>query len=145
MIHSKTEYEDFVIKILNTIISGHIPSEKDFPEFSEKDFGEVLYQCVKDELIIGYSVTRTADGNPCGQRVGELYVTIKGLSYIDSVKQARAFEIAQKAEKNSIAAKIRANLAFVFSALSIAVPVLSNLDKIFLNLKRVISYLSSLG
>lgn len=137
MIHSKTEYEDFVIKILNTIISGHTPSEK--------DFGEVLYQCVKDGLIIGYSVTRTADGNPCGQRVGELYVTIKGLSYIDSVKQARAFEIAQKAEKNSIAAKIRANLAFVFSAMSIAVAVLSNLDKIFFNLKKVISYLSSLG
>ena len=145
MIKTKAEYEGFVIKLLNIIISGMYPSEKDFPEFTEKDFGEVLFQCIKDELILGYSISRTADGNPCGQRIGTPYVTIKGLSYIDSVKQARALEIAKNAERNSIAAKIRANLAFILSGISIGIALLTNLDKIGSNLQKVVSYLSRLG
>lgn len=44
MIQTKSEYEDLVIKLLNLIISGQIPSKELFPECTEKDFLEILYQ-----------------------------------------------------------------------------------------------------
>ena len=43
MIKTKAEYEDFVIKLLNIIISGMYPSEKDFPEFTEKDLARFFF------------------------------------------------------------------------------------------------------
>ncbi len=67
MIQTKSEYEDLVIKMLNLIISGQRLSKELFPECTEKDFSEILHQCVVDNLIIGYSVQRVADGNSIGQ------------------------------------------------------------------------------
>lgn len=144
MIRSKAEYEDIVVKLLNLIISGHIPCPEDFPDFSEKDFHEVIFQCVEDQLILGYHAHRTSDGNPYGQRVGDLFVTIKGLSYMDSIDQARALKIAQNAEQNSIIAKLNANKAFFLSVISILLTILINLDKIVSNLRKILSYLNSL-
>lgn len=144
MISSKNEYEDIVIKLLNLIISGKQPSSKDFPECSDKDFREILYQCVEDKLILGYSMCRTADGNPAGQSVGVPYVTIKGLSFIDSVSQARALDIAKAAEAQSISAVLKSNKSFILSGISIAIAVLTNLDKIVANIRKLLSYLSSL-
>ena len=144
MIRSKSEYEKFVIQLLNIIISGRVPLATDFPEYEKIDFQEVLFQCVKDGLIVGYSINRTANGRPVGQQIGTPYVTFKGLSYMDSVRQAQAVEIAAAAEDKSIRASLRANMSFILSGLSIAIAVLTNLDKIASNVQKLISYLSSL-
>lgn len=143
MISSKSEYEEFVVKLLNTIISGQKPMPSLFPEYSEKDFLEVLSQCVADGLIIGFSMSRVASGEAVGQRVGEPYVTIKGLSYIDSVSQAKALEIAKAAELKSVTAILRANMATLASFTAILVSILANLDKIVHNVQKVLSYLST--
>nr|DAU91185.1 MAG TPA: hypothetical protein [Caudoviricetes sp.] len=141
MIKTKGEYENFVVKLLELVISGHIPCSEDFPGFSEKDFYEVLSQCVEDQLLLGYNFVRNVNGDPCGQRVGDPFVTIKGLSYMDSVKQAQALQIAKEAEKNSIVAKLKANRAFILSLFSILLTIVINLDKIVTNLQKAISYL----
>jgi hypothetical protein len=143
MISSKSEYEDLVVKLLNTIISGQKPMPSLFPEYSEKDFLEVLSQCVADGLVIGYSMTRVASGDPVGQRTGEPYVTIKGLSYIDSISQAKALDIAKAAESKSIIAMLRANIATIASFTAILVSVLANLDRIVHNVQKALSYLNT--
>lgn len=144
MIQTKSEYEDIVIKMLNLIISGQALSKELFPECTEKDFSEIFYQCVTDELIIGYSVCRTADGNPAGQRTGTPYVTIKGLSFMDSVNQARALDIAKKAEQNSVSAKLKANKSFIVSVVAFIATLIINADKIVHNLRAILSYLNML-
>lgn len=144
MIQTKSEYEDLVIKLLNIIISGESPSKELFPECTEKDFSEILYQCVIDNLIIGYSVCRTADGNPASQCTGTPYVTIKGLNFMDSVNQARALDIAKKAEQNSITAKLKANKSFFISAAALIVSIIANADKMIHNLRAILFYLSTL-
>ncbi|RFZ77351.1 hypothetical protein DS742_19380 [Lacrimispora amygdalina] len=143
MISSKSEYEDFVVKLLNSIISGEKLTPDLFPKYSEKDFLEVLSQCVTDGLVIGYSMSRVASGDPVGQRTGEPYVTIKGLSYIDSISQAKALDIAKAAESQSIIATLRANIATIASFTAILVSVLANLDRIVHNVQRVLSYLNT--
>lgn len=144
MIQTKSEYEDIVIKLLETTISGKNPSVEHFPECTEKDFHEILYQCITDGFIIGFSVIRTADGNPAFQQVGTPYVTIKGLSFIDSVSQARALDIAQKAEKTSISAKLKANISFFVSVAAFITTLIINADKIVHNVRAILSYLSAL-
>ena len=144
MIKSKSEYEDIVVKLLNLIICGHNPVPVDFPECSTKDFQEILYQCVQDGLVLGYHMCRTADGNPAAQTVGIPYVTIKGLSYIDSVNQARALDIAKAAEAKSVSAMIKANKSFIVSVAALVAALIINLDKIVHNVKAILSYLSTL-
>lgn len=144
MVSSVSEYENIVMKLLNSIISGQQPESGDFPECSDKDFYEILYQCVEDKLVLGYSMCRTADGNPAGQCTGTPYVTIKGLSFIDTVNQARALDIARAAEAKSISAILRANKSFILSGVSIAIAILSNLDRIAANIQKLLSYLNSL-
>lgn len=144
MIQTKSEYEDIVIKLLNLIISGQYPSKELFPECTEKDFDEIFYQCITDNLIIGYAVCRTADGNSASQRVGTPYVTIKGLNFMDSVNQARALDVAKKAEQNSVSAKLKANKSFIVSIVALIATLIINADKIIHNLRAILSYLSTL-
>lgn len=144
MIQTKSEYENIVIKLLETAISGENLSVEHFPECTEKDFSEILYQCITDGFIIGFSVIRTADGNPSFQRVGTPYVTIKGLSFIDSVNQARALNIAQRAEKISISAKLKAKISFFISGATFVATLIINADKIVHNVRAILSYLSTL-
>lgn len=144
MIQTKSEYEDLVIKMLNLIISGQRLSKELFPECTEKDFSEILHQCVVDNLIIGYSVCRTADGNSIGQCTGTPYVTIKGLNFMDSVNQARAYDIAKKAELNSVSAKLKANKSFFVSIAALIATLIINADKIIHNLRAILSYLNTL-
>lgn len=141
MIKTKGEYENFVVKLFELVISGHIPQSEDFPEFSEKDFNEVLCQCIEDKLLLGYNFVRNINGDPYVQYVSDPFVTIKGLSYMDSVKQAQALQIAKEAAENSVVAKIKANNAFILSVVSIFLTILINLDKIVTNLQKAISYL----
>ena len=108
-------------------------------------YNEIFYQCVKDELIGGYSaVGRTADGIPHVQKTGTSFVTFKGFSLMDSIAQARALEIAKSAEKKSIAAKFRANISIIISISAFVATLLINVDKIVHNIRMIISYLSSL-
>lgn len=144
MIQTKSEYEDLVTKMLHLIISGQIPSKELFPECTEKDFSEILYQCVIDNLIIGYSVHRTESGNSIASCMDSPYVTLKGLSFMDSVNQARALDIAQKAEQNSISAKLKANKSFIVSIAALIATLIINADKIIHNLRAILSYLSTL-
>lgn len=144
MISSKADYEDFVVKLLNTIITGQSLTPDLFPGYSEKDYLEVLYQCVSDELVIGFSMGRSSDGNPYGQRVGNPYVTIKGLSYIDSVSQAKALEIAKNAESKSIKALLKANKSYLISVAAFIATLLINADRIVHNVRRILSYLAQL-
>ena len=144
MIQTKSEYEDLVIKLLNLIISGQYPSKELFPECTEKDFYEIFYQCITDNLVIGYAVCRTADGNPAGQRIGTPYVTLKGLNFMDSVNQSRALDVAKQAEQNSVSAKLKANKSFIVSIVALIATLIINADKIIHNLRAILSYLSTL-
>ena len=145
MIKSTTEYEDVVVKILNYVISEQNLSYSEFPECTPEEYNEIFYQCVKDELIGGYSaVGRTADGIPHVQKTGTSFVTFKGFSLMDSIAQARALEIAKSAEKKSIAAKFRANISIIISISAFVATLLINVDKIVHNIRMIISYLSSL-
>ena len=72
------------------------------------------------------------------------YVTIKGLSYIDSVNQARALDIAKAAEAKSVSAMIKANKSFIVSVAALVATLIINLDKIVHNVKAILSYLSTL-
>lgn len=144
MIQTKSEYEDLVIKLLNIIISGQHPSKELFPECTEKDFLELLYQCISDNLIIGYSVGRSASGDPIGQCTGTPYVTIKGLTFMDSVNQARALDIAKQAEQTSMSAKLKANKSFIVSIAALIATLIINADKIVHNLQTILLYLSRL-
>ena len=103
-----------------------------------------LYQCITDNLIIGYAVCRTADGNSASQRVGTPYVTLKGLNFMDSVNQARALDVAKKAEQNSVSAKLKANKSFIVSIVALIATLIINADKIIHNLRAILSYLSTL-
>lgn len=141
MISSKEQYENTVVEIFNLIISGQRPCPEDFPKCTEKDFNEILFQCVNDGLILGYSATRVASGDAVFSCVGEPYVTLKGLNYMDSIKQARALEVAENAQKNSVLASIKANISYILSMSSLVFSILINLDKIVANLLRVLSYL----
>ena len=144
MIQTKSEYEDLVIKMLNLIISGQRLSKELFPECTEKDFSEILHQCVVDNIIIGYSVQRVADGNSIGQCTGTPYVTIKGLNFMDSVNQARALDVARKAEQNSVSAILKANKSFIVSIAALIATLIINADKIIHNLRAILSYLGTL-
>ena len=141
MISSKEQYENTVVEIFSLIISGKKPRPEDFPKCTEKDFSEILFQCVNDGLILGYSTTRVASGDPVFDSVGDPYVTLKGLNYMDSIKQARALEVAENAEKNSVLASIKANKSYILSIISLALSILVSLDKIAANLLKVLSYL----
>ena len=70
-------------------------------------------------------------------------MTIKGLSYIDSVSQTKALDIAKVAESQSIIAMLRANIATIASFTAILVSVLANLDRIVHNVQKVLSYLNT--
>lgn len=144
MIKTKDEYDNLIIKILESVISGHVPSPANFPDFSEKEFNEALFQCVENQFIVGYHSYRMDDGSTYSKRIGEPSVTIDGFSYMDSVKQAQALKIAQAAEKNSIVAKLNANKAFILSVVSILLTVIINLDKLVTNLSKLLSYLNLL-
>ena len=70
--------------------------------------------------------------------------SIKGLSYIDSVNQARALDIAKAAEAKSVSAMIKANKSFIVSVAALVATLIINLDKIVHNVKAILSYLSTL-
>lgn len=98
MIATKSEYDEILIHLFNLIISNSPITAESIPNCTEEDLSEILYQCSQDGLILGFSVSRVASGDAVGQRVGKPYVTLKGLTYIDSVKQARALDIAKSAQ-----------------------------------------------
>lgn len=98
MIVTKSEYDNILICLFDLIISGSPITAEALPNCTEDDLNEILFQCCEDGLILGFSMTRVASGEAAGQRVGKPYVTLKGLTYIDSVKQARALDIAKSAQ-----------------------------------------------
>lgn len=143
MISNKAEYENMTIKILNTIISGEIPLPEMFPECNSIDFDQILEQCINEDFITGLASDRMSDGKLHYNRIFQPYVTFKGLSFIDSVKQTEALEISKTAEQKSIKAALKANKSYIISVVAILVSVLANLDKIAHNVQKVLSYLNT--
>lgn len=143
MISNKAEYENMTIKILNSIISGEIPLPEMFPECNKIDFDQILEQCINEDFITGLESDRMSDGKLHYNRIFQPYVTFKGLSFIDSVKQTEALEISKAAEQKSIKAALKANKSYIISVVAILVSVLANLDKIAHNVQKVLSYLNT--
>ena len=63
---------------------------------------------------------------------------------MDSVNQARALDVAKKAEQNSVSAKLKANKSFIVSIAALIATLIINADKIIHNLRAILSYLSTL-
>lgn len=145
MISNKAEYENMIIKILESVISGRIPMPEMFPECDKKDFDQILEQCIKEGFIIGLESYRVGGGALKYDRIFQPCVTFKGLSFIDSINQAKALEIAKAAESKSVVAKIMANRAFLVSVIAVLISLLANLATIVHNVRKVLSYLSMLG
>lgn len=137
MITTKSEYDEILIHLFNLIISNAPIKAEAIPNCTEQDLNEILYQCSQDGLILGFSMDRVASGDAVGQQVGKPYVTLKGLTYIDSIKQAKALEVANSA-------KFRSWISVTISALALLASMLANADKIVHNVKAILSYLGTL-
>lgn len=141
MIKSKLEYENLVIGILELVINGQVLNCDSLSDCNQKDFDDILEQCVNNDFIVGLEIFRTADGRLHFDQIIPPYVTLKGLSFIESVQQSNAVEIANK---NSITANIKANKSFILSVIALLFTILINADKIAHNAQKILAYLYSI-
>lgn len=138
MIKTKTDYENMAVKLLGLVIAGQVPTVELLPECTQRDFDNLLEQCVNDKLIVGLETFRTGDGRLHFDRISSPYVTLKGLSFIENIQQTNAIEIASK---NSISANIKANKSFILSVIALLFTILINADKIVHNVQKILTYL----
>lgn len=138
MIRNKADYEELTVRILNSVIEEKDLDRNQFPEYTDSDFASVLEQCIKEEYLVGISLSRSINSNLHIDKIFTPYVTLKGLTFLESVKQST---LAESAHKISIAAIIKANKSFILSVIALLVSILINADKIVSNLQKILSYL----
>lgn len=138
MIKTKSDYENMAVKLLALVIAGQVPTIELLPECTQQDFDNLLEQCVNDKLIVGLETFRTGDGRLHCDITIPPYVTLKGLSFIETIQQTNAIDIASK---NSIAANLKANKSFILSVIALLFTILINADKIVHNAQKILAYL----
>lgn len=144
MIKNSNEYDELICKILIAATNGlNIMDSKSIdPDIGIDEYHEILLDCIESKYIARFDTWRDGLHIVHIAPMGETRVTREGFQFIDYVKNKKCDEVANKANKKSDAAKIRADIAIIISLLGFCIQLLANLHKIVANVVWVISCLS---